>query len=262
MSLGQLQDIDVMSVTRTVEPLQRSPAAVYVITREAIARSGYSTVPDILRLAPNLQVKQITASRYIITARGFSGSLDAQNFANKLLVLIDGRSVYTPLYSGVYWDMQDVVPADIERIEVISGPVPRFGARTMSMASSTSSRARRTALRVGSWTFRWAISSRRRHCDTAGRRERQHGGQHGAKSSAKYLPQNRRLQPGRSCAVVQHRLLGPANLVRCAVSIAPRKNDWSKSSIAPLRRSGVLLRSSRRSRRCAAQCNDFGFYEA
>src|SRR6185312_3013116 len=69
-----------------------------------------------------LQVKQISASRYIITARGFSGNNDAQNFPNKLLVLIDGRSVYTPLYSGVYWDMQDVVPADIERIEVISGP--------------------------------------------------------------------------------------------------------------------------------------------
>jgi iron complex outermembrane receptor protein len=122
MSIGQLQDIDVMSVTRTVEPLKTSPAAIYVITHEAIARSGYSTIPDILRLAPNLQVKQITASRYIITARGLSGNLDAQNFANKLLVLIDGRSVYTPLYSGVYWDMQDVVPADIERIEVISGP--------------------------------------------------------------------------------------------------------------------------------------------
>jgi iron complex outermembrane receptor protein len=122
MSLGQLQDVNVMSVTRTEEPLKASPAAIYVITREAIARSGYSTLPDILRLVPNLQVKQTSASHYIITARGLSGNLGAQNFANKLLVLIDGRSVYTPLYSGVYWDMQDVVPTDIERIEVISGP--------------------------------------------------------------------------------------------------------------------------------------------
>jgi iron complex outermembrane receptor protein len=122
MSIDQLKDIDVTSVTGTSEALSSAPAAVYVITHEAIARSGAVTLPEILRLAPNLQVKQISASRYIITARGFSGNLDAQNFANKLLVLIDGRSVYTPLYSGVYWDMQDVVPADIERIEVISGP--------------------------------------------------------------------------------------------------------------------------------------------
>jgi len=75
-----------------------------------------------LRLAPNLQVAQISAHQYIITARGFSGNIAAQNFSNKLLVLIDGRTVYTPLYSGVYWDMQDVLPQDIDRIEVISGP--------------------------------------------------------------------------------------------------------------------------------------------
>jgi iron complex outermembrane receptor protein len=122
MSISELQDVDVMSVTRTSEPLSDAPGAIYVITRDAIIRSGLSTIPEILRLAPNLQVKQITASRYIITARGFSGNISDQNFSNKLLVLIDGRSVYTPLYSGVYWDMQDVIPADIERIEVISGP--------------------------------------------------------------------------------------------------------------------------------------------
>jgi iron complex outermembrane receptor protein len=122
MSISELQNVDVMSVTKTREPLRQAPAAIYVITHDAIMRSGAATLPEILRLAPNLQVKQLSASNYIITARGFSGNITDQNFANKLLVLIDGRSVYTPLYSGVYWEMQDVVPADIERIEVISGP--------------------------------------------------------------------------------------------------------------------------------------------
>jgi iron complex outermembrane receptor protein len=122
MSIGQLETLDVTSVTKTREDLSDAPAAIYVITQEAIARSGAATLPEILRLAPNLQVDQISASRYIITARGFSGNIADQNFANQLLVLIDGRSVYTPLYSGVYWDMQDVPPSDIERIEVISGP--------------------------------------------------------------------------------------------------------------------------------------------
>ncbi|MEJ7933865.1 TonB-dependent receptor plug domain-containing protein [Sphingobium sp. AN558] len=75
-----------------------------------------------LRLAPNLQVMRGGSGGLIVTARGLSGNSDAQNFSNKLLVLIDGRSVYTPLYSGVYWDMQDLLPEDIDRIEVISGP--------------------------------------------------------------------------------------------------------------------------------------------
>jgi len=122
MSIGQLESLDVTSVTKTNVALSDAPAAVYVITHDAITRSGAQTIPEILRLAPNLQVDQLSASKYIITARGFSGNIPDQNFSNQLLVLIDGRSVYTPLYSGVYWDMQDVVPQDIERIEVISGP--------------------------------------------------------------------------------------------------------------------------------------------
>ena len=93
-----------------------------MISHEAIARSGATSIPEILRLAPNLMVAQTSSSQYVVTARGFSGNSNSQNFSNKLLVLIDGRSVYTPLYSGVYWDMQDVLPADIDRIEVISGP--------------------------------------------------------------------------------------------------------------------------------------------
>ncbi|HTW36599.1 MAG TPA: TonB-dependent receptor [Rhizomicrobium sp.] len=122
MSIDQLANLDVSSVTKTAEALSDAPAAIYVITHDQIMRSGAQTLPDILRLAPNLQVYQVSASSFIVTARGFSGNINDQAFANKLLVLIDGRSVYTPLYSGVYWDMQDVLPADIERIEVISGP--------------------------------------------------------------------------------------------------------------------------------------------
>src|ERR1700733_16269229 len=122
LSITDLANIDISSVTKSTEALSEAPAAIYVITHDEIMRSGAQTIPEILRLAPNLQVDQISASSYIITARGFSGNSGDQAFANKLLVLIDGRSVYTPMFSGVYWDMQDVAAADIERIEVISGP--------------------------------------------------------------------------------------------------------------------------------------------
>jgi len=121
-SLEELANVEVTSVSKSAEPVGAAPAAIYVITSQAIARSGADTLPEILRLAPNLHVAQAGASRYVIAARGFDGAPAAQNFSNKLLVLIDGRTVYSPLYSGVYWDMQDVLPQDIERIEVISGP--------------------------------------------------------------------------------------------------------------------------------------------
>lgn len=117
LSLEQLGDIEITSVSRKEQRLADAPASVYVITREAIRRSGANTLAEALRLAPNLQVARINASQYAISARGFNSST-----ANKLLVLIDGRSVYTPLYSGVFWDTQDVMLADVERIEVLSGP--------------------------------------------------------------------------------------------------------------------------------------------
>ena len=122
LSIEELANLPVTSVAKRAEPLSQAPAAIYVITREEIERSGANTLPEMLRLAPNLQVYQTSASNYVITARGFSGNNADQSFTNQLLVLIDGRSVYTPLYSGVYWDMQDVLPADVDRIEVISGP--------------------------------------------------------------------------------------------------------------------------------------------
>jgi iron complex outermembrane receptor protein len=117
LSIEDLASIEVSSVSKTSEPLSDAPAAIYVITQDDIIRSGATSIPEMLRLAPNLEVAQFNANTYAISARGFNGVL-----ANKLLVLIDGRSVYSPLYAGVYWDAQQVLPEDIERIEVISGP--------------------------------------------------------------------------------------------------------------------------------------------
>ena len=117
LSIEDLANIDISSVSKADQPLSEAAAAVYVITHEDILRSGATRLPEILRLAPNLQVAQVTASSYAISARGFNGTA-----ASKLLVLVDGRSVYTPFFSGVFWGAQDVPPETIERIEVISGP--------------------------------------------------------------------------------------------------------------------------------------------
>ncbi len=117
LSIEQLGSLEITSVSKTSQPLSDAAAAVYVITHEDIVRSGATSLAEILRLAPNLQVAVINANSYAITARGFNG-----NAADKLLVLIDGRSIYTPLFGGVLWDEKDVLPENIERIEVISGP--------------------------------------------------------------------------------------------------------------------------------------------
>lgn len=117
MSVEELMDIQVTSVARHPEPLRQAAAAIQVITREDIRRSGATSIPEALRLASNLEVAQKNAHDWGISARGFNSSL-----ANKLLVMIDGRTVYTPLYSGVFWDAQDYLLEDIDRIEVISGP--------------------------------------------------------------------------------------------------------------------------------------------
>lgn len=133
MSLRDLTNVEVTSVSKTSEPLSRAPAAIYVITHDEITRSGATNVAEALRLAPNLEVRQITSTDYAITARGFGGNQADQNFANKLLVLIDGRSVYSPLYSGVYFDAQTVLLQDVDRIEVISGPgATLWGANAMN----------------------------------------------------------------------------------------------------------------------------------
>jgi iron complex outermembrane recepter protein len=117
LDLEQLTKINVMSASRRLEPLLDAAASIYVITQEDIRRSGATSIPEALRLAPNLNVARADANQYAISARGFNNVL-----ANKMLVLIDGRTVYTPLFSGVFWEAQDILLADVERIEVISGP--------------------------------------------------------------------------------------------------------------------------------------------
>src|SRR5437899_2463413 len=117
LRIEELGNIQITSVSRHAERLSDAPAAIFVITGEDIRRSGATRLPEALRLAPNLEVARSSASSYAISARGFNNTI-----ANKLLVLIDGRTVYTPLFSGVFWDAQDTLLEDIERIEVISGP--------------------------------------------------------------------------------------------------------------------------------------------
>jgi iron complex outermembrane receptor protein len=133
LSLEELANVEVTSASKSTQPLSEAAAALYVITHDDIMRSGVQSIPEALRLAPNLQVTQLTANDYVVTARGLGGDPQAQSFSNKLLVLIDGRSVYTPLYSGVYFDAQDVLLDDVARIEVISGPgATLWGANAMN----------------------------------------------------------------------------------------------------------------------------------
>lgn len=117
MSLQALMNLDVTSVSKEPEPYRQAPAAIDVITGDEIRRSGASSIPEALRLADNLDVAQVTSSSWDISARGFNSST-----SDKLLVMMDGRSVYTPLFSGVIWSSQDYLLQDIDRIEVISGP--------------------------------------------------------------------------------------------------------------------------------------------
>jgi iron complex outermembrane receptor protein len=117
LSLEQLMNIEVTSVSKNPEKLENAASAIQVITQQDIRNSGAKTLPQALRLASNLQVAQVNSSQWAISARGFNNVL-----ANKLLVLIDGRTVYTPLYAGVFWDVQNILLEDVDRIEVISGP--------------------------------------------------------------------------------------------------------------------------------------------
>jgi len=121
LSLEELANIEVTSVSKTSERLSDAAAAVYVISHDDIIRSGATTIPEMLRLAPNLEVARINATTYAISARGFNVANNA-SMSDKLLVLVDGRTVYTPLFAGEYWDMIHVLPEDIDRVEVISGP--------------------------------------------------------------------------------------------------------------------------------------------
>jgi iron complex outermembrane recepter protein len=116
-SLEDLMNIEVTSVSKKEQKASHTAAAIFVISREDIRRSAANNIPDLLRMVPGLNVAQIGSGRWAISARGFNGE-----FSNKLLVLLDGRSVYLPTTSGVFWDVLDVPLEDIERIEVIRGP--------------------------------------------------------------------------------------------------------------------------------------------
>ena len=120
LSIEELANIEVTSVSRRPERLQDAPASVFVITAEDIRRSGARSLTQALSLAPNLQVARSSNATYFISARGMNGTSNSP--ANKLLVMVDGRSVYSPLFSGTFWDEPDVMLEDVERIEVISGP--------------------------------------------------------------------------------------------------------------------------------------------
>lgn len=117
LSLEELMDVKVYSAAKKEQALADTSAAAFVISQEDIRRSGATSIPDILRMAPGVQVAQIDANSWAITIRGFNGQ-----FSNKLLVLIDGRTVYSPLFAGTYWNAHDAVLEDIDRIEVIRGP--------------------------------------------------------------------------------------------------------------------------------------------
>lgn len=117
LSIEELGQLRVTSVSRRPEPVNDAPAAIHVITADDIRRAGVTSVPEALRLAPGVEVARNGAHSWTIAIRGFNRDL-----SNKLLVLVDGRSVYSPLYAGVFWDAQDTLLEDIERIEVIAGP--------------------------------------------------------------------------------------------------------------------------------------------
>src|SRR5712691_524841 len=117
LSLAQLGDIEVTTASKEPVTLARTPAAIYVLTQEDIRRSGATSIPDILRLVPGVEVARIDSNKWSLGVRGFTGRL-----SRAMLVMIDGRSVYTPLFAGVYWEVQDTLLEDVDRIEVIRGP--------------------------------------------------------------------------------------------------------------------------------------------
>jgi iron complex outermembrane recepter protein len=117
LSLAELGNVEVTTTSKEPEEVWKTPAAVFVLTKEDIRRSGATSIPEVLRLAPGVEVAQVDSDHWSVGIRGFGAVL-----ASKLLVLIDGRSVYTPLFAGVYWQAQATPLEDIERIEVIRGP--------------------------------------------------------------------------------------------------------------------------------------------
>ncbi len=117
LSLEELMNYDVLTVEKRLKKVQNTPSAIYIITNEELKRSGATSIAEALRGVPGIQVSRIDSNLWAISSRGFN-----ERYSNKLLVMIDGRTVYTPIFSGVYWDVQDTVLEDIDRIEVVRGP--------------------------------------------------------------------------------------------------------------------------------------------
>jgi iron complex outermembrane receptor protein len=152
-TIEDLMSITITSASRKEERAAEVAAAVYVITQDEIRRSGMKTLPDLLRLAPGVQVAQINANKWAVSVRGFNGL-----YANKLLVLVDGRSIYNHLFSGVLWDTEDLVVEDVERIEVIRGPgAAVWGANAMNgvinILTKSAADTKGTLVRAGGGTF-------------------------------------------------------------------------------------------------------------
>lgn len=117
LSLAELGNVEVTTASKEPEKISKTPAAIFVLTQEDIRRSGATSIPEVLRLVPGVEVARINSNQWSVNIRGLGSG-----FSKSVLVLIDGRSVYTPLYAGVYWDVQNVLLEDVERIEVIRGP--------------------------------------------------------------------------------------------------------------------------------------------
>ena len=117
LSIEELANIEVISVSRTPQKQSRSAAAIFVVTAEDIRRTGVTSIPEALRMVPGLDVARLSSSKWAVSSRGFNS-----RYSNKLLVLVDGRSLYLPLFSGVFWENQDLYMEDVERIEVVRGP--------------------------------------------------------------------------------------------------------------------------------------------
>src|SRR5882762_5333778 len=117
LSLEQLGGLEITTASKEPVTVARTPAAIYVLTEEDIRQSGATSIPEVLRLAPGVEVARIDSDKWSIGVRGFGSRL-----SRSVLVLIDGRTVYTPLFAGVYWEVQDTLLSDIDRIEVIRGP--------------------------------------------------------------------------------------------------------------------------------------------
>jgi iron complex outermembrane receptor protein len=204
MSLEQLTKIEVSSVSRKEQELFKAPAAVFVITREDIRSSGANSLPELFRIVPGMQVAQVYANEWAVSARGFNS-----RFADKMLVLIDGRSIYSEIYSGVFWDQNDLLLEDIDRIEVIRGPGGTlWGANAVNgIISIITSKASHTlGTQVVAESGRMATEASVRYGSTIGDRVQY-------RTSLKFLRRNQLLSDdGRLAGDAGHALRGAARI--------------------------------------------------